>query len=61
MTNTYEIVACNSVMCGDFCIEFINFMLKAKNLLDCTNVCFTKKYESTDKVILNFFLITKVK
>ena len=32
--NVYRIQAYDSTMCGYFCIEFIDFMLKDKNLLD---------------------------
>ena len=30
----------NSIMCGYFCIEFIDFMLKGKNSLDYINLFF---------------------
>ena len=36
-TNIFRIQTCGSVMCGYFCIGFINFMLKKKNLTDYTN------------------------
>ena len=42
-------------MCGYFCIEFINFMLKGKSLLDYTYVFFPSKYEENDKIILRYF------
>ena len=32
-------------MCGYFCIGFIDFMLKGKNLLDCTYLFPPNKYE----------------
>ena len=31
-TNIFRIQACDSVMCGYFCIGFIDFMLKSKSL-----------------------------
>ena len=34
----FRIQAYDSVMCGYFCIEFINYMLKGKILLDYTNL-----------------------
>ena len=34
ITNIYRIQAYDSVMCGYFCIGFIDFMLKGKSLLD---------------------------
>ena len=36
MTNTYRIQACGTIMSGYFCIGFIDFMLKAKKLIDYT-------------------------
>ena len=37
-SNIFRIQACHSVMCEYFCIEFINYMLKGKTLLDYTNL-----------------------
>ena len=31
-TNIFRIQACHSIMCGDFCIGFIDFMLCRKDL-----------------------------
>ena len=39
-TNIYRIQANNSIICGYFCIGFIDFMLKDKSLLDDTNYFF---------------------
>ena len=36
-TNIYRIQAYDSIMCGHFCIRFIDFMLKGKSLLEYTN------------------------
>ena len=36
-------------MCGYFCIGFIDFMLKDKNLLDLTNLFSPTKYKKNDK------------
>ena len=36
ITNVYRIQAYNSIMCGYFCIAFIDFMLKGKSLLRYT-------------------------
>ena len=38
ITNIYRIQACNSIMREYFCIRFINFMLKGKNVLDYNNL-----------------------
>ena len=35
-TNIYRIQAYDSIMCGYFCIAFIDFMLKSKHFLEYT-------------------------
>ena len=42
-TNIFRIQAYDSVMCGYFCIGFINFMLKCKSLTNFTNL-FSRNY-----------------
>ena len=37
-SNIFRIQVYDSIMCGYFCIEFINYMLKGKTLLDYTNL-----------------------
>ena len=53
--NIYRMQAYNSIMCGYFCIGFIDFMLKGKCLLDYTNLFSPNKYEKNDKMILKYF------
>ena len=36
--NIYRILESDSIMCGYFCILFINLMLNDKSLLDYTNI-----------------------
>ena len=38
ITNIYRIQAYDSIMCGYFCVGFIDFMLKGKSLLVYTNL-----------------------
>ena len=52
MTNIYRIQACNSMMCGYFCIKLIDFMLKGKTFLDYTNLFCLNEYEKNDKRII---------
>ena len=40
LANIYRIQACNSIMCGYFCIGFIDFMLRSNSLLDDTYLFF---------------------
>ena len=37
-TNIFRIQGYDSIICGYFCIGFINFMLKSKSLTDYTNL-----------------------
>ena len=53
--NIYTIEAYNSIMCGYFCVGFIDFMLKDKSLLKCNNLFSTNKYEKNDKITLKYF------
>ena len=52
ITNIYKIQAYNSIMCGSFCIGFIDFILKGKSLLVYTNLFSPNDYEKNDKIIL---------
>ena len=38
ITNIFRIQAYDSIMCGYFCIEFINFMFNGNSLTDYTNL-----------------------
>ena len=53
--NIFTIQACNSIMCGYFCIGFIDFMLTDTSLLDYTNLFSPSYYEKNDKIILRYF------
>ena len=55
ITNIYRIQAYDSIMCEHFCIEFIDFMLKGKSLLEYTNIFSPNDYEKNDKIILKYF------
>ena len=48
--------AYDSVMCGYFCIELINFMLKSKNLTDFTNL-FALNFKDNNKIMLKYMNI----
>ena len=45
----------NSIMCGYFCIVFIDFILKGKSLLEYTNLFSPNEYKKNDKIILKYF------
>ena len=52
ITSIYRIQAYDSVLCGYFCIEFIDFMLNCKSLLEYANLFSPNDYEKNDKIIL---------
>ena len=55
IANIYTIQAYDLIMCGYFCIGFINFMLKGKSLLDYKNLFSPNEYAKNDKIILKYF------
>ena len=55
ITNIFRIQAYDSIMCGYFCIGFIDFMLEDKKLTDYTNLFFPYDFEKNDNIILNYF------
>ena len=54
-SNIFGIQAYDSIMCGYFCIEFINYMLKGKTLLDYTNLFSPNDVKKNDQVIKRIF------
>ena len=52
-----RIQAYDSVMCGYFCIGFIDFMLAGKTLTDFTNLFSPNIFKKNDCIILNYFKI----
>ena len=54
-TNIFRIQAYNSIMCGCFCIEFIDFMFANKTLIDFTSLFSPYNFEKNDKIILKCF------
>ena len=53
--NTYRILADNSIMCGYFCIGFIDFMFAGKNLIDFTSLFSPYDFNRNDKIVLDHF------
>ena len=54
-SNIFRTQAYNSIMCEYFCIEFINYMLKGKNLLDYTTLFSPNDFKNNDRVIKRIF------
>ena len=55
ITNIYRIQAYDSIMCGYFCIGFINFMFNGKILTDYTNLFSPNDFKKDDDIILKYF------
>ena len=54
--NIFRIQACDSIMCGYFCIGFIDFMFKGKSLTDYTNLFSPNDFKKNDDTILKYFM-----
>ena len=55
ITNIYRIQAYDSIMCGYFCIGFINFMFDGNSLTDYTNLFSQNDFKKDDDIILKYF------
>ena len=55
-TNIFRIQAYDSIMCGYFCIGFIDFMLAGKTLTEFTNIFSPNNFKKNDYIILNYFM-----
>ena len=56
ITNIFSIQAYDSIMCGYFCIGFIDFMLAGKTLTEYTNLFSPNNFKKNDSIILNYFM-----
>ena len=55
ITNIYRIQAYDSIMCGHFCIGFINFLFSGNSLTDYTNLFSPNDLKKNDDIILKYF------
>ena len=53
--NIFRVQAYDSVMCGYFCIGFINFMFKGKKLTEYRNLFSPNNFGKNDDIILRYF------
>ena len=53
--NIFRVQANDSVMCGYFCIGFIDFMLAGKKLTDFTSMFSPYDFKKNDNIILSYF------
>ena len=56
LTNIFRIQAFDSIMCGYFCIGFIDFMLAGKTLTEYTNLVLPNNFQKNDDITLNYFM-----
>ena len=55
ITNIFRIQAYESIMCGYFCIGFIDFMLVGKILTEYINLFSPNNFKKNDSIIWNYF------
>ena len=55
IANIFRVQANNSVMCGYFCIGFIDFMLAGKKLTDFTSMFSPYDFRKNDCIIFSYF------
>ena len=53
--NIFRVQANDSLMCGYFCIGFIDFMLSDKKLTDFTHLFSAYDFDENDSIILSYF------
>ena len=56
IANIFRIQSYDLIMCGFFCIGFINFMFKSKSLTDYTNIFSPNNFKKNNDIILNYFM-----
>ena len=54
-THIFRIHADNSIMCGYFCIGFIDCMCAGKTLIDFTSLFSLYEFKKNDDIILSYF------
>ena len=56
ISNIFRIQAYDSVMCGYFCISFINYIFMGKSLTNYTNLFSPNNFKKNENIILNYIL-----
>ena len=55
-TNIFRIQVYDAIMCGYFCIRFIDFILAGKTLTAFTNLFSTNIFKKNDDITLRYFM-----
>ena len=58
--NIFRMQAYDSIMCGYFCIRFIDFMLAGKKVTDYTNLFSPYNFKKNDNIILSYFNMNEI-
>ena len=53
--NIFRVQTYKSIMCGYFCIGFIDFILAGKTLIDYTNLFSPYDFDKNNQIILSYF------
>ena len=53
--NIFKLQAYDSIKCGYFCIEFINYMFDGKSVIDFTSLFSPHDFKKNDKIIKRIF------
>ena len=60
IANIFRLQAHDSIMCGYFCIKFIDYMFKGKSLVDFTNLFSPNDFKNNDKIIKDININQKI-
>ena len=60
MVSIFIIQGYDSVMCGYFCIRFINFMFRGKTLTDYTNLFSPNDFKKNHDIIKNYLMMSSI-
>ena len=58
--NIFRLQAYDSIMCGYFCIKFINYMFDENTLIDYTNLFSPHDFKKNDKIIKEIIINRKI-
>ena len=56
IANIFRLQAYDSIMCGYFCIKFIDYMFDDKTLIDYTNLFSPRDFKKNDKIIQDWIV-----
>ena len=59
IANIFRLQAYDSIMCGYFCIKFIDYMFDGKTLIDYTNLFSPHDLKKNDKIIIDIIINQK--